>query len=259
MYSEILPTVNYTSIILWLALTGVVILLLALAGYVAVILFKNRDREKRSLNSVMFQIAVPRGNEIKIDAMEQLFASLYSVKKGGWKQKYSIQPTISFEIVAKIEDIKFYVWAPKDLRDVVERQIHGAYPDAEVLEVPEYNIFNEQGKVAYKSYQLGKANYLPIKTFRELATDPLASITSALGKMDKGEGVSIQVLISPVDSKWQKNGRGFISETKKSLASGPKLKIRSIILRSAKNPCIGLRPREGKICYRSQSPGGGRK
>lgn len=214
MYTEVLPTVNYNLIILGIILVGLLILILALVGYIAFTYFRFRDREERSLDSVMFQVAVPRGNEIKIDAMEQLFASLYSIKKGGWKQKFSVQPAISFEIVAKQEDIRFYVWTPKSLRDMVERQIHGAYPDAEVLEIPEYNIFNEDGKVAYKSYQLSKGNYFPLKTFKDLATDPLASITSALAKMGPEEGASIQVLISPANSAWQKVGRKFISDTK---------------------------------------------
>jgi hypothetical protein len=224
MYSEILPTVNYNLIILGIFLAGLFILILAVIGYIALTYFRYRDREEKSLDSVMFQVAVPRGNEIKIDAMEQLFASLYSIKKGGWKQKFSVQPAISFEIVAKQEDIRFYVWTPKSLRDVVERQIHGAYPDAEILEIPEYNIFNETGKVAYKSYQLGKGNYFPIKTFKDLATDPLASITSALAKMGPDEGASIQVLISPADSAWQKAGRKYISDTKKQESDPEKAK-----------------------------------
>lgn len=189
---------------------------LAVGAYFWFVGYKNRDREKRSIDSVLLQIAVPRANEIKIDAMEQLFAALYSVKKGGWKQKFNIQQTISFELVAKREDIRFFVWTPKSLQDLLEKQIHGAYPDAEIKEVEEYNIFTEEGKVAYKSLQLKKDNFYPIKTFRELPTDPLASITSALAKMGEGEAAAIQVIISPADSAWQGAGRGFISSTKKA-------------------------------------------
>ena len=79
--------------------------------------------------------------------MEQFFSSLYSIKKGGWKQKFKTQPVISFEIVAKQEDIRFYVWMPKKLKDLIEKQINGQYPDAEIIEVDEYNVFNDKGKV----------------------------------------------------------------------------------------------------------------
>ena len=193
--------------------------LLFLLGYVAFILFKHRGREDRSIDSVLLQVSVPRGNEIKIDAMEQLFASLAAIKKSGWKQKFTVQPTISFEIVAKQEDIRFFVWTPKSFKDLIEKQIHGAYSDAEVLEMEEYNIFNESGKVAYKSLQLAKPNYYPLKTFKDLPTDPMASLTSTLAKMGPGEAAAVQILISPADSAWQKAGSKFISDTKKQEAS----------------------------------------
>jgi len=194
-------------------------------AYFIFVLFKHRGREIPSIDSVLLQVAVPRNNEIKIDAMEQLFSGLCSIKKGGWQQKFSIQPAISFEVVARQEDIKFFVWSPKSLKDLVEKQIHGAYPDAEVIEVDEYNIFTEDGKVAYKSFQLGKSNFYPLKTFKDLPTDSLSSLTSALGKMGVGEAAAIQILISPAGNDWQKTGGKFISETKKQESDPEKAKF----------------------------------
>jgi hypothetical protein len=198
---------------------------LIFVGYLLFTSFRHRDREGSSIDSVLLQVAVPRNNEIKIDAMEQLFSSLYSIKKGGWKQKFSTQTTISFEIVAKQEDIRFYVWTSAKLKDLVEKQIHGAYPDADVAEVDEYNIFTEKGKVAYKSLQLSKTNFYPLKTFKDLPTDPLSSLTSALGKMGPGEAAVIQILISPAESDWQKAGGKFISDTKKQESDPEKAKF----------------------------------
>jgi hypothetical protein len=207
--------INLNVIIIAIILIGLGLLLLVGLGYLVFTLYRWRGREERSIESTLLQVAVPRGNEIKIDAMEQLFASLYTIKKGGWKQKFSVQPTISFEIVAKQEDIKFYIWTPNKLKDLVEKQVHGAYPDAEIEEVPEYNIFTEDGKVAYKSIQLKRSNFYPLKTFKELPTDPLAAITSALAKMGEGEAAAVQILISPAKPSWQKEARKFISDTKK--------------------------------------------
>jgi hypothetical protein len=186
---------------------------------------KGKGREEKSIDSVLLQIAVPKGNEVKIDAMDQFFSALYSVKKGGWKQKYKNQPAISFEIVAKKEDIRFYVWTSKKFKDLVEKQIHGAYPDADVQEVSEYNLFTENGKVAYKSLQLKKDNFYPLKTFRDLPTDPLSLLTSALAKMADNEAAALQVLISPADSDWQKSGSSFISSTKKQESDPEKAKF----------------------------------
>ena len=219
-----LPAVDVNTIFLFLVLLGVFSVFLVTVGFVLFTLFRYRGREAASIDSVLLQVAVPRGNEIKIDAMEQLFASLASIKKGGFWQKFSFQPAISFEIVAKPEDIRFYVWAPKRLQDLVEKQIHGAHPDAEIVEVQEYNIFSEEGKVAYKSLQLKKSNFYPIKIFKDLPTDPLASLTSALAKMGANEACAIQILVSPADSSWQGAGAGFISETKKQESDPEKAK-----------------------------------
>jgi hypothetical protein len=217
--------IDLTLVFLILMLVSFVVFSIASVAIFTFIRFRHRGREETSINSVLLQISVHRGNEIKIDAMEQLFSSLYSIKKGGWKQGYSTQPTVSFEILGKKEDIRFYIWTPKEFQDMIEKQIHGAYPDAEVIEVQEYNIFTEKGKVSYKAFQLGKENYYPLKTYRDLPTDPMASLTSALAKMGDNESAVIQVLITPYDSSWQKAGSGFISSTKKQESDPGKAKF----------------------------------
>jgi hypothetical protein len=212
----VLFTIIFSGFFIFLIVAGLIYLM----GFM-----RWRGREDDSIDSVLLQVAVPKSNEVKIDAMEQMFSALFSIKKGGWKQKYSYQPTISFEIVAKSEDIRFYIWTPKDYEDLIEKQIHGAYADAEVKEVPEYNIFSETGKVAYKAFQLRKEDFYPVKTFRELPTDSLSLLTSALAKMGRGEAAAIQVLISPVEGSWQKAGSAFISSTKKQESDPEKAKF----------------------------------
>jgi len=218
MYSEM------DVIIAFLSIFSVFIFASVIFAFYIFTKIKHRNREDESIDSVLLQVAVHKNNEIKIDAMEQLFSALYSVKGGGWKQKYKTQPTLSFEIVAKKEDIRFYVWTPKKFKDMLEKQIHGAYPDADVVEVQEYNIFNEEGKVAYKAFQLSKDNFYPLKTFKELPVDPMSSITSALAKMGDGEAAAIQILISPAENVWSKSGSSFISSTKKQEADPEKAK-----------------------------------
>ena len=111
---------------------------------------KYRDREKTSLQFVLLQIKVPRGNEIKIDAVEQLFATFTSLRKsGGILSVFTPQPQLSFEIVALHESIRFFVSCQRSHQDLVEKQVHGAYPDAEIKEVPEYNIFSYTREKTY--------------------------------------------------------------------------------------------------------------
>ncbi len=212
-------SIRFDIIILAVFVLLALFVIFGISGWLIYVWYKYKDREGRSLKSVLLQVRVARANEIKIDAMEQLFASLYSIKKGGWKMKFSTQPVISFELVARRESISFYVWTFQEYRDMVEKQINGAYPDAEILEVEEYNLFAVEGKVAYKSFQLKKSDYYPLKTYKELPTDPLSAITSAMAKMGEGESAAVQLIVSPADSKWQAGGRKYISSTKKQEAN----------------------------------------
>ena len=223
---------NLMSIFIALVIVLFAVSMLVLGGvlflYLFVIWYRNRDREKASLESTLLQVALPRENEIKIDAAEQLFASLGSMRKGGRLSFLKLQPHLSFEIVGMPGDIRFYVNTPNKFKDLVEKQINGAYPDAEIKVVDEksqkkdyvlgneYNIFSENAKVAFASLRLKTSDYMPLKVFKDLPTDPLSSITSVLAKMTLGEGAAIQVLISPADGKWKKMGRGYIARTKKN-------------------------------------------
>jgi len=125
-----------TTLFIALIVTGALVIFAAGIAWYIISQIRLHDREGRSLNSSLLLVKVSRSNEVKIDAMEQIIASLYSIKKGGFKMRFSTQPVISFEIVARLEDIKFYVWTFNEYRDMIEKQIHGAYQDAEILEVP---------------------------------------------------------------------------------------------------------------------------
>ncbi len=201
----------------------VAVALLCLLGFVAykylwrflVGWVKYKDREENSLQYVLLKVTVPRDNEIKIDAAEQLFATFAALKKGGgWFSEFEPQPYLSFEIIAQHESIRFYVSCHKSQKDLVEKQINGAYPDAEIVEVPEYNIFTEKGYTAYEAFGLGESDYFPIKTFRDLPTDPLAALTSAMAKMQPGESTAIQMIVMPADGKWKDQGKVWVKEEK---------------------------------------------
>lgn len=210
---------NLTFWLFFAVFAAIAVVALAGLAYLALQWFRYRKREEYSLGFVLLEIRIPRENEIKIDAAEQMFASLYTLYSGGWKSHFKSQDHFTFEIVALKEDIRFYVSCPGSLQDMIEKQIHGAYPGAEVYQVDEYNIFSEQGKVAFAALQTKKGSYNPIKTYKELATDPLSSLTSALVKMSDGEGAAVQFLIAPASSDWQKAGETYISTTKKKEAN----------------------------------------
>ncbi len=206
------------TVFIFLIVLGVVILL----GYMIFQWFKYRGRENYSLQFVTLLVALPKENEIKIDAAEQMFASLASLKKSGFFAFLKTEDHFAFEIVALHEEIKFYVTCPMRLKDFIEKQINGAYPEAEIKEVDEPNIFNVGGKVAFSSLVTKQQYYFPLKTYKDLPTDGLSLITSAMSKMQQGDGAIIQIVLQPEGSGWQAKGKSYISSTKKREADPEK-------------------------------------
>ena len=212
--SEFTGLISY--LLALILVTGLVLIGLLGIGYIIFLWIKFRKREERSLNFVLLEVSLPRENEIKIDAAEQMFASLYAIRKSGMKSWWNSQQHLVFEIVGKKEEIRFYVSVHEKLRDLVEKQIHGAYPGAEVKEVDEYNIFSEEGKVEFAGLKLSSTSFYPLKIYKDLPTDPLSLITSVLAKMQQNEGAAVQVILSPAGKKWSQAGRSFIAKTKKT-------------------------------------------
>jgi len=210
-----------TAMLLLLAWISIVIFMGFLA-YLFLQWWKIRNRENYALDFMTLLVRLPKENEIKVDAAEQMFAGLYSLKGDGMGSFLKSEEIIGFEIVALKENIAFYVSCPTRIRDLVEKQIHGAYPNAEISEHDEVNIFNETGRVAFASIGFENARHNPIKSYKDLPTDGLSLITSAFSKMGNGEGASLQLLISPENSKWQKKGRSHIQKQKKREADPDK-------------------------------------
>lgn len=213
---------KFITLVVLLGVFFLALIIIGLILYILVLIMRQKKREQMSLGMVTLQVRLPKDNEIKIDAAEQMFSGFSSLKKSGFFSFLDVEDVIALEIVGKKGDIKFYVSMPSKLRDMVEKQIYGYYSQADIILTEEPNIFVENGKVAYAALKQKDVSYHPIKTFRELPTDPLSNITSALSKMDEGEGGIVQILIRPASSDWKSAGKSYISSIKKKEASPDK-------------------------------------
>lgn len=184
--------------------------------YTIVQWFRHRRREKYSLNTVMLKVLLPKDNEVKIESTEQMFNALYSIKHSRWQTFIKAEDRLAFEIVGLKESISFNVLCPKDLQDLLEKQIHATYPGARIKEIDEPNIFNEGGKVAFASLKLKNGSKFPLKTHQELAADPLNLVTSAFSKLGDGEGAILQFLIEPAGDKWRSSAQEYVRKEKKA-------------------------------------------
>lgn len=190
-----------------------------LSGWLFVRRLKNKGQITRALNMSLFLITLPKkvkkeeGEAPKtqkeiISVMEQLFASLSHIKENKSAFIYG-QPYLVFEIATPQigEEISFYLAAPRNYGEVIEKQIHGFYPQAAVAKTEDYNIFNPSGGAAGAYLKLAKSYVLPLKTYQNLETDPLNEIVNTLSKLEeKGEGAGVQIVIRPSSAKWRNFG-----------------------------------------------------
>jgi hypothetical protein len=221
IYLETVVDRLVTVLLLITALT-LTFVLSSLAMYVFALIIRLKKREKQSLSMVTLQVKLPKDNEIKIDSAEQMFSSFASLKKSGFFSFLDIEDTIALEVVGKEADIRFYVSVPSKIKDMVEKQIYGYYPQADIQVVEEPNIFTEKGKVSFAALKLKGYPYEPIKAYKELPADSMNAITSALSKMGEGEGGVVQILFRPSHTKWKKQGKSYVSSVKKKEANPEK-------------------------------------
>src|SRR4030042_65294 len=173
-----------------------------------IVLARFAGREKKSLGYTQLEVKVPRQNEIKIEAAESFFTSLYSIFRYGVHGLIAGQDHLGFEIVSFAGVIKFYISTPAGLASLVEKQIHAFYPEAEITPAPEYNIFRPEMYGDLAELSLRSSAYKPITRYHQIKeVEPLNAITTAMSKLDLGEGMALQILIAPAGAGWQ--GAGF--------------------------------------------------
>lgn len=163
-----------------------------------------------NVDSVLLMLEIPRTNDKKELAAEQLFASLHGIlrDKVELQGTNGIQEHLSFEIVSTGGQIRFYVWVPKSLQNFVEGQIYAQYPTVQIYRMNDDYVDNrEKYPVIYEAeLTLTENEALPIKTFENFEVDPLAGVTGTLAKLnpDNSEELWIQILTRPIPDDWHK-------------------------------------------------------
>ncbi|MDO4781428.1 MAG: type IV secretion system DNA-binding domain-containing protein [Candidatus Saccharibacteria bacterium] len=169
--------------------------------------------------ATLLVLEIPRANDKKELAAEQLFASLHGILRDkkelravGGKQEH-----LSFEIASVNGQIRFYVWVPRALQSFVEGQIYAQYPTVQIHAADEDYTEHERDHSVTYTTQLTTtaAEFLPIKTFQTFEVDPLAGITGTLAKLEStGEELWIQVLVRPIPDTWQRAADAWIERLK---------------------------------------------
>lgn len=199
----------------------VLIVLLLLWGFWQLWLNHITGKYSSALEWIFLAIDVPRENEQSLKAVEQMFAQLAGAHATlSFMDKYWIgksQDSFSFEIVSIDGHIQYIVRCLVKHKDLVESTIYAQYPDAEITEVEDYTKNVPDAKDwPQKDWDLwgtevilAKDEHYPIKTYpyfehspitkESLFADPLNAVLEIMGKMQPGEQVWFQFVISHPD------------------------------------------------------------
>ena len=191
---------------------------LVLVFFIVLIFIQKKKRKgflTRGMDLALFLVTLPQeikkeealgfqgkaGVEEYLKNAGQFYSSLIGLKERNFIKRFlSGDPYIVFEIaVPRIgEEIYFYLACPRQLSQLIEKQILGFWPKAQVQPVLDYNIFNPEGQSVGSVANLAKSAVFPLKPCQEFITDPLSAITSVFTKLAReGEGAAIQILIRP--------------------------------------------------------------
>ena len=169
-------------------------------------------------DGVVLLLQVPRTNEKKELAAEQMFASLHGLLTiplvgGGMFGPKLKRERVGFEIAVLKKRIGFYIWVPNYLKNYVEEQVYAQYPTVQISEVTDYASANEQqfSTTLVTEMKPTVNDVLPIKTFQSFEVDPLAAITATLAKFEEDEEAWVQLIIRPAASEWHKKSERYVS------------------------------------------------
>lgn len=212
-----------SSPITWLVIGVLGLILFVIIGLnIARLFLRNSKAAESAFNTKVLMVRVPKNlsaddskqdasqSQIQesIGAMETVFATIGALKaqKGFKAWLFGRDDVFSFEIVAHQAKISFYVTAPASQVTFVEQQILAQYPNAQVDEVPDYNLFSPRGVILGSYLAFRRENFFPIKTYRKLDSDSMNGLTNSLSKIDDTDGAAIQYVVRSAPKFWRSEG-----------------------------------------------------
>ncbi|MFA6159865.1 MAG: hypothetical protein WC678_02125 [Parcubacteria group bacterium] len=179
-------------------------------------LVKSATSWRRLQQWTFVEIIPPREIEKGPKMMETIFSSMAGVLstyntfdeylKGAWEHD-----RFSLEIVGEEGKFHFYIRTQKRFLGLVEANIYAQYPDAEVLEVPDYTanfpkiIPNKDWDLWGTDFEFVAKGPIPIKTydrFEETVSgemnDPMSAIAEIIGSLGPGQHIWLQYVLQPL-------------------------------------------------------------
>ena len=147
----------------------------------------------------------------KIGQMSMFYKAIHKLSEAGLKDTFLNlifgHSKVSLELVYDHGEVTFFIVTYENYVNLVSQHITSIYNDAEIvmIEKKDYIVLKQPG-YKMRAASLGKEhdNVFPIKTFKYLEDDPINNFTNVFGWLDKEDKAVYQVVIKPINSKWNK-------------------------------------------------------
>jgi len=188
-----------------------------------------REEYRKTRRYMLLAIDIPKNNEQTPKAVENVFSHLAGAHQkqtrvGKWWNG-EINDSFSFEIVSIGGYIQFIVHTRDVYRDLVEAVVYAQYPDAEITEVEDYTekwkltFPNEKYELFGTEIVLARNEVYPVITYTEFedsisqqVKDPMASLLEALSRINPGEEIWLQFVVTPADNDWGDRAKPVIDK-----------------------------------------------
>ncbi|MBT4856756.1 type IV secretory system conjugative DNA transfer family protein [Candidatus Uhrbacteria bacterium] len=223
-----------TLVYILIGVVGLIIILTIVLYIVRDVLHKSQMLRGGQYANITLMVTIPKFKSEKeattddrtveiqedISIAETFFSAIGGLKaqKGFKSWLFGRSDVIALEIVAHHKLITFYITLPKYMHDFVEQQLNAQYSDAMIEPVKDYNIFSSSGTIVGGYLKFKRENALPIKTYKDLETDPLNGITNALSNVPEGDGVAVQYIVRSARASWRSLGKKVVKNMQKGMS-----------------------------------------
>ncbi|OGZ03821.1 MAG: hypothetical protein A2648_02605 [Candidatus Lloydbacteria bacterium RIFCSPHIGHO2_01_FULL_41_20] len=200
-----------------------------------------------NLKWALLEVRLPKEIRRSPLAMEIVLNSFHQTgKTGSPYKKYwlgQLRPTFSLEIVSIGGMVHFFIYTMQEFRNAVESYIYAQYPEAEIVEAPDYAemvSYTIDGRWSMNAIEfvLSKPDPYPIKTYidygmdksakEEERIDPITPTIELMGSLKKGEQLWLQIIVRAAMNRYKLPGKWFKHGSYKDEAEEEIKKIKAL-------------------------------
>jgi hypothetical protein len=177
----------------------------------------------------------------KTSQAEVLYNLITGTALEGFKSTFYGQRHIALEVIAIDGVVHFYAAVPVALVSVIKKAIQTAYPGARLEEVEDYNIFNQEGRLAATlggEMVLRQEYMYPIATYDQLERDPMEALLTTISALGKKDGVAVQIMLRPANRNWTGKAIKLADQLRKGKKQTLSFSARDLAMAAFKAPSV---------------------